>query len=302
MKAVRWKRAGELLARVEPMLVQEEVKHNLPLGILRQLSMEEERGIFSDAVLVSIEEDHVTQGLLLQTPPRNAIVCGSAASMEAASGWLASHTGSVPGVVGCEPAVHAFVRAWTAETGEGAELKKRQIIYRLDDVRYVDTPPGKLTFANEDDAALVMFWTEKFAMGSLRKEDVQELEATVLREIRNNQVFLWRDDTYTPKSMAKRARDLTNGVVMNYVYTPKQHEKQGYATACVKALAERLINEGFRFCSVNTDDDHLPSKFLYEKLGFEPAGISYEFAFTAEGMEPDPAERKSDGGVDGFSS
>lgn len=271
--------AAELLKEVGAYLEEKEVQHNLPLGVLRQLKREEEEGIYSSPFLAVGSTNGKTEVLLIQTPPRRMIVCGNHKAMEETADWLKKEGYFVPGVVGCEEVVSAFAEAWKEKTEVEAALVKKQIIYEIHKVKDCPHPPGRLTLASEDDVALVMDWTETFAMGSLRHEDLYALEKLVMDEIRHNQVFFWRDDEYTPVSMAKRARDLTNGIVVNYVYTPEEYEKKGFATACVGALAERMLQEGFQFCSVNTNVENEASNSVYKKLGFKTAGLSLEYEF-----------------------
>lgn len=271
--------AAEMLRKVGTYLEEKEVQHNLPLGVLRQLKREEEDRIYSSPFLALGTSQQGTEVMLIQTPPRRMIVCGNPEAMAATADWLQESGFQVPGIVGCEQVAAAFADAWREKTGRQAVIVKKQFIYELHEVKSCEHPPGRLTLASEDDVALVMDWTETFAMGSLRHEDLYALENLVTEEIRRNQVFFWRDKDYTPVSMAKRARDLTNGIVVNYIYTPEEYERKGYATACVGALAERMLQEGYQFCSVNTNVENEASINVYKKLGFETAGLSLEYEF-----------------------
>ncbi|PRO64676.1 GNAT family N-acetyltransferase [Alkalicoccus urumqiensis] len=262
-----------------PYLEKDEVRHNLALGILRQLVREEEKGKRGDAFLACGIIDDQPAVIFIQTPPRRMIICGKKQYMPEAAEWLYHNKPDTAGIAAGDEAADAFAEAWEELSPVSAKLVKRQVIYQLDHAAEWKQPPGKLTYACEDDAALVMDWTEQFAMGSLREEDLLELEERTMDEIRRNEVFFWRTPDYTPVSMAKRARELQHGVVVNYVYTPEEYERQGYATALVGALAERLMAEGFTFCSVNTNVENGASRSVYEKLGFEPAGISHEYSF-----------------------
>ncbi|WP_147803072.1 GNAT family N-acetyltransferase [Alkalicoccus halolimnae] len=281
MEFKKYEYATGLLNHIGSFLEEQEVQHNLPLGVLKQLSKEEEAGQYSQPFIATAEKDNKPYAIFIQTPPRKMIVCGRSEAMDEAAAWLLKEKQQLSGIIGCEKVVTAFAEAWEKLTSKKAVLVKKQFIYELNHVKNWEQPPGKLTFASEDDAALVMDWTESFAMGSLREEDLLILEKNVLNQIKHNQVFLWRDDNYTPVSMAKRARELTNGVVVNYVYTPEEYEKHGFATACVGALAERLLDEGFKFCTVNTNVENEASNTIYQKLGFTVAGKSLEYEFIS---------------------
>jgi uncharacterized protein len=279
LKFTQYERAGDLLLEIGSYLEEREVENNLPLGVLKQLHREEKEKKQSTAFIAEARKDNKPCAVLIQTPPRKMIVCGKTEAMREAAEWLFFLSKTVPGVVGCESTAEAFAKAWTEISGKEAVLVKEQFIYKLERVDEFEQPPGKLTYASEDDTALVMAWTEDFVMGSLREEDMKKLEETVLDQIRRNEVYLWRDEDHVPVSMAKRTRELTNGVVVNYVYTPEEYENQGFATACVGAMAGRLLDEGFEFCSVNTDIENEASKNVYQKLGFVRIGRSLEFDF-----------------------
>ncbi len=67
------------------------------------------------------------------------------------------------------------------------------------------------------------------------------------------------------------AADLTpNGVRLNIVYTPPEHQRRGYATACVAALSQHLLDSGRSFCFLFTDLANPTSNSIYQKIGYRP--------------------------------
>ncbi|WP_280768708.1 GNAT family N-acetyltransferase [Salipaludibacillus daqingensis] len=282
MYFTRFDSASKMLEIAEDFLIRKEANHNLPLGVLRQLSKDESSSssINKNNVMILGQDnnDKVTV-VAVRTPPRNLIICGHLDALKETAKWIHAHEMTLPGVIGCTDTAKTFAEEWTKLTGAYAEEKLTQNIYQLKHLQKYPRNQGRLTYATEDDIALVMSWTEEFEKEALGLKEHPLLEETVIKEIRNNQVFLWRDENCTPVSMAKRARELKNGVVVNFVYTPEEYQRKGYATTCVGALSERMLNEGFKFCSLNTNAKNPTSNSIYMKIGYEPVGDAVEYQF-----------------------
>lgn len=281
MHFTRFDSASRMLEVVENFLIRKEAHHNLPLGILRQLAKEElSNSISRDIFMIVGQDDHnEVKVVAVKTEARNLIICGHLSALEKTAQWIYNNEIIIPGVIGCTDTARKFADEWSKHTGCRVEETLKQNIYRLENLQDYRRNRGRLSYATEDDIALVMSWTEEFEKEALGLVEHPNLEDTVLKEIRNNQVFLWRDDHCTPVSMAKRARELKNGVVVNFVYTPEEYQRMGYATTCVGALSERLLNEGFKFCSLNTDVENPTSNSIYMKIGYEPVGDAIEYHF-----------------------
>jgi ribosomal protein S18 acetylase RimI-like enzyme len=281
MHFTRFDSATKMLEIVEDFLIRKEANHNLPLGILRQLSKEELSTSLSQDTFMAVghSDSNEVKVVAVKTPLRNLIICGHLSALEKMAEWIYDKGLKLPGVIGCTDTAKKFADEWSKFTGCKVEETLKQNIYRLQNLQDYPRNPGRLSYATEDDIALIMSWTEEFEKEALGLDEHPNLEETVLREIRNNQVFLWRDDNCTPVSMAKRARELKNGVVVNFVYTPEEYQRMGYATTCVGALSERLLNEGFEFCSLNTNVENPISNSIYMKIGYESVGDAMEYHF-----------------------
>ncbi|WP_158282123.1 GNAT family N-acetyltransferase [Salipaludibacillus keqinensis] len=274
--------ASEMLEKVEHFLMRKEARHNLPLGILKQKAKDEKSNYaMAEDLFLAIgeNEQNEVEVVLIRTASRNLIICGHLSAVKKAAHWLNKKGVQLPGVVGCTDTAKAFADEWSKVTTCKTEATMKQNIYQLEKLRQFQRNPGKLTYATEDDIALVMSWTEEFEKEALGLTEHPTLERDVLQEIRNNRVFFWRDTDCTPVSMAKRARELKNGVVVNFVYTPDEYQRKGYATTCVGALSERLLNEGFKFCSLNTNAENPTSNSIYMSIGYEPVGDAVEYRF-----------------------
>ncbi|OZU86959.1 GNAT family N-acetyltransferase, partial [Virgibacillus indicus] len=51
-------------------------------------------------------------------------------------------------------------------------------------------------------------------------------------------------------------------------------KKKGYATSTVAHLSQKILDEGFQFCSLYTDSTNPTSNSIYKKIGYYEAGSS----------------------------
>ena len=54
------------------------------------------------------------------------------------------------------------------------------------------------------------------------------------------------------------------------MYTPPEKRGSGYASACVAALSQQLLDEGFSFTSLFTDLANPTSNQIYMNIGYQP--------------------------------
>ncbi|BAZ13807.1 GCN5-related N-acetyltransferase [Calothrix sp. NIES-4071] len=94
----------------------------------------------------------------------------------------------------------------------------------------------------------------------------------------NQTAFVWEDEV--PVSLACRTRVTPNGVGISIVYTPEQYRRKGYASACVAALSEHFINQGYKYCFLFTDLANPTSNHIYQAIGYQPAGDCQEYSFV----------------------
>jgi predicted GNAT family acetyltransferase len=97
------------------------------------------------------------------------------------------------------------------------------------------------------------------------------------RTIEEGRLYLWCDKV--PVSMAWKARPTKSGVVVSGVYTPPEHRRRGYATCCVAALSQRLLDTGYTYCTLYTDLANPTSNSIYRKIGYQPVCESMMYRF-----------------------
>ena len=130
MRIVQLADAAEFLERAGPLLLADEARHNLILGLAATLR--EQPDLYPEHLLWLAEEEGEVVGAALQTPPYRLVLARSArpAVLEA----LADAIDDLPGVVGAHPEVDEFAAAWTAKTGAALRTGMAQGIYALERV------------------------------------------------------------------------------------------------------------------------------------------------------------------------
>ena len=143
-----------------------------------------------------------------------------------------------------------------------------------------DTKPmdGKYRPALPEEVMLVTDWMINFEIEALASEI--NYERTLNRAkylIEKNKLYLYEDSEQRLVSMAAASRQLTHGVLINYVYTPAQFRGQGYAAANIYYMSKELLEQGNQFCTMFVDRKNPLSARAYEKVGFHILEDNYEY-------------------------
>ena len=119
--------AAEFLSRAEPLLLADEARHNLLLGIAG--TIRDQPGHYPEHRFWLVLDGNEPAAAALRTPPFNLVVAGPAAALETLAEQLDEE---LPGVVGALPEIDAFARTWEARRGVAREVTVSQGIYALD--------------------------------------------------------------------------------------------------------------------------------------------------------------------------
>ena len=260
--------ASAFLARIADFLVRREAENNLVLGILSGII--DGRQTFNDEppLMVAVESAAGIQLVALRTPPHNLLL--STAATDDAVTLLARELHAaghrLPGVTASSREANAFAKAWNELSGATTRLAQSQRIYSLERVNQPRPVAGKLRPCDERNLALATEWMSAFS------RDVGEIQVSPdpRRWIggRNAGLFFWVDGS--PVAMAGFSGPTPNGVRIGMVYTPPELRRRGYASACVAALSQRMLDEGRRFCFLYTDLANPTSNHIYQEIGYRP--------------------------------
>ncbi|NKB66728.1 MAG: hypothetical protein GKR89_06695 [Candidatus Latescibacteria bacterium] len=269
------------LARTSTFLHRDEPYNNLLLGIVLRL----QRGNLATPapLLVAVEEGEEVVLAGAMTPPRKLILYGETSGsggLEALVRHLLEQGWTVPGVLAPVGLARSFAQIWHQVSGQPMRQKMRQGVYQLRRVLDRGSAPGYLRPAAAADIGGLTKWAAAFS------QDIgegpmppQEARAHVEAVMGRGDLFVW--DQGGPVSMAARARPTTHGMVINMVYTPLLQRGRGYATACVAALSQLILDQGRDFCALFTDLDNPTSNHIYQQIGYEWVGEFGDCEFTA---------------------
>jgi uncharacterized protein len=121
---------------------------------------------------------------------------------------------------------------------------------------------------------MVDFFRESMQDAPIGDEQVRENAA---RGVEAGDLFVWENDNLV--TMAMRNRPTPNGIAISYVYTPPDQRRKGYASACVAALSQLLLDSGWKMCSLFTDLQNPSSNRIYMNIGYKPVGDYSKYRF-----------------------
>jgi predicted GNAT family acetyltransferase len=284
MEVVRFDDAAAFLAEAEPLLLADEARHNLILGIAGTIRDSPE--LYPLRSLWVVRKEGRPVGAALRTPPYNLILARpeSPHALDALAGGC---TEELPGVNGCEPEVHEFAELWAGRTGARPRTNMRQGIYALEQVEPLPGVRGSARVATADDRELVLRWWIAFGQEVLHEgaPGTENAESMVDHRISfPGRGFLLWEDGGDLVSLAGWGGATPNGIRVGPVYTPPELRGRGYATALTAELSQglldgRLFEGGRRFCFLYTDLANPTSNAIYERIGYRRKAESAEIVF-----------------------
>ncbi|MED3850779.1 GNAT family N-acetyltransferase [Priestia megaterium] len=266
----RYREVQEFKNQVELLLSKNEVLHNLALGILHGLNESSKPNfmgvIFKDSRVVLV---------LLQTHPKQIILSQIQKLTEGELSEAAEllQEIDIPGLVGERQTVLYLSQKLADLKNQEASLKMDQRIYRLDKVKKAADAEGMLVKARLEHLSLVTEWVREFMY--IIGEPISKEQAVKTGEafIKAGRLFLWEvNGKYV--SMANATRPTAHNITINFVYTPRKERKKGYASSCVSALSQLLLDEGFQTTSLYTDMTNPTSNKIYIEIGYEQVADS----------------------------
>lgn len=272
MKLNCFEDANEYYDRVKPYLLQHEAHHNLLFGMIEELRRQPEH--FTDSpYLVTVQQEDNLVAVALRRPPRKLVLSRSLnfQALNAIAQDLQSRQELIPGVIGPVNEAQAFAQVWQAATGQSYRQGMEQRIYQLETVKPVPKAKGDFRQATQADCNLLVNWCQEFyeeASGEATEYD--EAKHIIDRHLKKNSLFLWQDKV--PVSVASCGGLTPNGIRIGFVYTPPEYRRNGYASSCVAALSQTLLDQGRKYCFLFTDLANPTSNHIYQAIGYHPVG------------------------------
>ncbi len=276
LRVTRHADAAAFLQAAEAWLLRAEAEYNLLLGLAHRLARST-TGYEPPIYLATIEDDEGVVGCAFRTPPfKLGLTRMPLAALPLLVDDVATVYDVLPAVLGPDPEARELATRWSALRGGAVHKHVDNRIYQLDRV----TPPprlpsGHMRPATPADLDLLAGWAADFA-GEAAVEDPGR--ARVRQMIADGGLVVWEDEGV--RSMAASLARTPHGARIGYVYTPPAGRGRGYASACVAALSQRVLDAGAQFCFLYTDLANPTSNAIYARIGYRPVADVVEYLFV----------------------
>ena len=273
--------ASGFLAAAEVPLMCEEAKNSLILGISQQVSQGRQYGE-DPAYFLTVHDQDAMIAAAIRTPPYNLILHCEEDRLEALdliAAYLIDSGENLPGAHGVTSVVSAFSKTWANRAGVEAYAEMTQRVYCLSEVAAPPDVPGAMRWAEEGDVEALTSWFLAFCEEAVPSDPPPDPRRNVRRFISSGLLGLWEKDGIV--SMAGSSRGSKNGATVSAVYTPPEHRGNGYASACVAALSQALLDRGSAFCTLYADLANPTSNKIYQRVGYRPVADCAMYTFAA---------------------
>lgn len=290
MKLVRYGAIAAFYERVEAFLLEREAEHNLLLGI--SATLQHQPGYYtSPPYLAAVEQNGEVALVVMRTPPHSPVLslaapdCAADQALDLLAGDLRAVYGAqVNGVNGPSALSLGFAERWREATGRAYRVSVRERIYRLDAVTPVAGVAGTMRAATEADRSLLERWVVEFQDEALPPTEFRmppERWVTLQLTPPMRNIVLWVDAEGLPVTMVGVRHSTPHGATIGPVYTPPEQRRRGYASACVAAVSQQLLDEGRQFCFLYTNLDNPTSNHIYQTIGYRPVSDATVYDFEA---------------------
>lgn len=269
LKLIKYHDVSEFKKESITFLEQNEVENNLPLGILHSLKPEQK-----PQLMATVKRDDEFVLVFLQTHPQQIIISKPSGISEKEIKLLAEQfcgdIQDIPGFIGDKAFILAFIDHMKELRDTQFHIHMNQRLYKLTHVKKEAGKDGKLRLFGREDASLIKEWIIKFCKDTgveeINEEEAEEKTADIIEKGR---LYGWEVNGEVV-SMANASRPTNSNIHITLVYTPPEHRKKGYASSCVSALTQLMLDKGFQTTSLYTDLDYPTSNKIYMEIGYEP--------------------------------
>lgn len=275
----------DFLTQTQDILLEKEANNGLLLGICFRLKTQPES--FPAAPFLATVADE--QGLIIaacMTPPNFLILYSHRPqehqpALKAFIEHIQTQHIALPGCVGPTQVSADFAHLWQNATGQTYSISTSERVFGLTEVTPPAAAPGKLRLATVNDYDILLSWYQAF-VEEAHSGNPTQVEKVTSQKINNQEMFVWEDALARVVSMAAKTRPIINVISIGPVYTPPQERGKGYASNCVAALSQHLLDSGWKTCSLFTDLSNPTSNSIYQKLGYHPLEDFNEIIFEEE--------------------
>ncbi|EPY7704335.1 MULTISPECIES: GNAT family N-acetyltransferase [Bacillus] len=249
---------------VTPFLEKNEQENNLILGVLQMVHQPIFMGIAKQGEEIAV--------VFLQTEEKKQIIVATSEITEEDIVELAKKLAevypNVPGLIGNKKIVQRLAEEIAVLGNKKTTVAMEQGIYELKQVKKKWNGDEVFREVNSDELTLIEQWIYQFCGDVNLPTTKEEAKQTAHTLITNHRLFGLEVDGKLV-SVAAKTRPTKNNITVNFVYTPKEERKKGYASNCVAALSQRMLDEGYKTTTLYTDLANPTSNKIYQEIGYE---------------------------------
>ncbi|HFK1498236.1 GNAT family N-acetyltransferase [Bacillus sp. BSL6] len=249
---------------VKPFLEKNEQENNLILGVLQMVHQPIFMGIAKQGEEIAV--------VFLQTEEKKQIIVATSEMVEEDIVELAKKLAEVypdvPGLIGNKKIVQRLAEEIAVLENKKTTVAMEQGIYELKQVKKKWNGDEVFREVNSDELTLIEQWIYQFCEDVNLPTTKEETKQTAHTLITNHRLFGLEVDGKLV-SVAAKTRPTKNNITVNFVYTPKEERKKGYASNCVAALSQRMLDEGYKTTTLYTDLANPTSNKIYQEIGYE---------------------------------
>ncbi|MBY0598620.1 GNAT family N-acetyltransferase [Bacillus bingmayongensis] len=249
---------------VSPILEMNEQENNLLLGVLQST----ENPLF---MAVAKQNEKIAL-IFLQTEEKQMIVAKVEVSQEIIveiAKQLTKVYPNIPGLIGEKRVVTQLAKEIAQLEQKKLSIHMKQGVYELKKVKKKWDEHGFFRQVNSGELALIEKWVYQFCEGVHLPTTEEKAKRIANTLVSTNRLFGWEVDGRLV-SLAAITRPTKSNVTVNFVYTPKEERKKGYASNCVAALSQRMLDLGYKTTTLYTDLANPTSNKIYQEIGYEP--------------------------------
>ncbi|PET66909.1 GNAT family N-acetyltransferase [Bacillus sp. AFS001701] len=252
---------------VIPFLERYEAENNLILGVLLSLSEKDE-----PFLMATVIKDSKIELVLLQTQPSEIILSKSVnltlKEIHSIGEKLINTVREIPGFIGEKKLTTELANFFLELKGFQVSFQMDQKIYKLEKVKKIYNSNGKIRRVLEKDHYIIQEWMYHFCNEINQPISKEKADKRTREMIKKEKLFAWEVNGELV-SMACATRPTKNNITVSCVYTPVFERKKGYASQCVSALTQSLLDCGYKTTSLYTDFSNPTSNKIYIQIGYE---------------------------------
>ncbi|WP_242310404.1 GNAT family N-acetyltransferase [Bacillus cereus group sp. BfR-BA-01331] len=249
---------------VTPFLEKNEQENNLILGVLQMVQ---------EPIFIGVaKQGEEIAAVFLQTEEKKQIIVAtseiSAVAIKELAKELTKVYPNIPGLIGNKKIVQKLAEEIAVLENKKTNVAMEQGIYELKQVKKKWNGDGIFREVSSDELTLIEQWIYQFCEDVKLPTTKEEAKQTAHTLITNHRLFGLEVDGKIV-SVAAKTRPTTNNITVNFVYTPKEARKKGYASSCIAALSQRMLDEGYKTTTLYTDLANPTSNKIYQEIGYE---------------------------------